>query len=98
MSGKVGYTFCIDFLISEGIMEKLDTRQLQRRGAELAGEQRRACNRLVLVYCGVMAAISLGSSGLNLLLDSQMGSTGGLGGLGLRSWLQTGQEFLSLVK
>lgn len=78
-------------------MEKLDTRRLQRRGAALAREHRRECNRLVLVYCGVMAAISLGSNGLNLLLDSQMGSTGGLGGLGLRSWLQTGQEFLSLV-
>ena len=66
-------------------MEKLDTRRLQRRGAELAGEHRRACRRLVLVYSGVLAAITLGSNGLNLLLDSQMGSTGGLGGLGLRS-------------
>jgi uncharacterized membrane protein len=95
--GKEGHTFCIDFLISEGIMEKLDTRRLQHRGAELAGMHRRECRRLVLVYSGVLAAIALGSNGLNLLLDSQMGSTGGLGGLGLRSWLQTGQEFLSLV-
>ena len=78
-------------------MEKLDTRRLQCRGAELAGLHRRECRRLVLVYSGVLAAITLGSNGLNLLLDSQMGSTGGLGGLGLRSWLQTGQEFLSLV-
>ena len=78
-------------------MEKLDTRQLQRRGAELAGMHRRECRRLVLVYSGVLAAIALGSNGLNLLLDSQMGSTGGLGGLGLRSWLQTGQQILNLV-
>ena len=78
-------------------MEKLDTRRLQRRGAELAGMHRRECRRLVLVYSGVLAAIALGSNGLNLLLDSQMGSTGGLGGLGLRSWLQTGQQILNLV-
>lgn len=78
-------------------MEKLNTRQLQRRGAELAREHQRECRRLVLLYCGVLAAISLGSNGLNLLLDSQMDSTGGLGGLGLRSVLQTGQEILGFV-
>ena len=78
-------------------MEKLDTRQLQRRGAELARAHRRECSRLVLLYCGVIAAISLGSNGLHLLLDSRMGSTGGLGGLGLRSLLQTGQEILAFV-
>lgn len=52
---------------------------------------------LVLIHTGVLALLSLGSSGLNLFLDSQIGSTGGLGGMGLRSVLQTIQQVLDYV-
>lgn len=53
--------------------------------------------RLVLIYTGVIAALTLGSSGLDLFLDSQIGATGGLSGLGTRSVLQTIQEILDYV-
>ena len=70
-------------------------RELKRRGAELANANRDRTRSLVLLYCGVIAALSLGSSGLNLYLDSQISGTGGLDGLGLRSVLQTIQELLT---
>ncbi len=75
----------------------LNTRELQTRGKDLAAGFRRETRVLVLVYCGVIAALSLGSNGLNLFLESQIGQTGGLGGLGMRSVLQTIQTVLSYV-
>lgn len=78
-------------------MAILDTRELQKRGSALAGEHRREGRSLVLLYCGVIAAISLGSNGLHLYLDSHIGETGGLDGLGMRSVLQTIQEVLTYI-
>lgn len=72
-------------------------RQLKVRAAALAEENRSALRQLVLLYCGVLAALILGSNGLNLYLDSQIGTTGGLDGMGLRSVLQTIQEILVFV-
>lgn len=51
--------------------------------------------KLVLIHTGVIVALNLVVSGLNLYLNQQIGSTGGLGGLGLRSMLQTAQTVLS---
>lgn len=78
-------------------MAILDTKILPRQGGALAQGQRARCRKLVLIYCGVIAALSLGSNGLYLLLDDQIGGTGGLDGLGLRSVLQTIQEVLSYI-
>ena len=76
---------------------KLHIRELKSRGAALAERNRDGTRRLVLLYCGVIAVLSLGSSGLNLFLNDQISGTGGLGGLGMRSVLQTIQEFLTYV-
>ena len=76
---------------------KLNIRELKARAAALTAEHRSAARLLVLWYCGVTAVLTLGSSGLNLYLDSQIVSTGGLSGIGLRSILQTIQEILTLV-
>lgn len=66
-----------------------------------AGAESKRCGPegrlLVLVYCGVLAALSLGSNGLNLILDSKIGQTGGLDGMGMRAVLQTVQEILYYV-
>lgn len=78
-------------------MAILNTRELKARGAAAAGQFRRETMPLVLLYCGVIAALSLGSNGLNLYLESQIGQTGGLSGLGLRSILQTVQQILTYV-
>lgn len=75
-------------------MKKLDLRALRQRSAAAAGEFRSETRRLVLVYCAVVAVLTLGSNGLNLLLDSGIAGTGGLGGLQLRSVLQTVKSML----
>ena len=78
-------------------MTKLNNRELKARGAALAGDYREGNRGIVLLYCGVIAALSLGSNGLHMLLDSQIGQTGGLSGMGMRSVLQTVQEVLSYL-
>jgi uncharacterized membrane protein len=78
-------------------MNKLNIRALKARGSELAGANRAHTTPIVLVYCGVLALLTLGSSGLNLYLNNQMGSTGGLGGMGMRAVLQTVEEILGYI-
>ena len=78
-------------------MMKLDLRRLRQQGAAIAGAHRADTRPLVLLFCGVIAVLSLGSNGLSLYLSEQIGGTGGLGGMGLRSVLQTAQEVLNLV-
>lgn len=78
-------------------MEKLDLRALRQRGAAAAKAHRSETRRLVLVYCAVVAVLTLGSNALNLLLDSGIAGTGGLSGLQLRSVLQTIKSMLSYV-
>lgn len=78
-------------------MAIFDTRAFQAQGAGLARDHRAANRKLVLLYCGVIAALSLGSNGLHLLLEDQIGTTGGLDGMGLRSVLQTIQEVLGYI-
>ncbi len=76
---------------------KLDIRAIKARSALLAEENRVPARTLVLWYCGVLAALTLGSGGLNLYLDNQINTTGGLDGIGLRSIFQTIQQILSYV-
>ena len=78
-------------------MSILNSSALRARGAAAAEGCRRECRRLVLIYCGVIALLTLGSNGLHLYLDSHIGGTGGLSGLGMRSVLQTVQEVLSYI-
>lgn len=72
-------------------------RELRARAAELAAEYREPARRLVLLYCIVLAALTLGSSGLNLVLDTRIDTTGGLDGIGMRSILETIQQILSYI-
>lgn len=72
-------------------------RELRARAAALAAEYRGSARRLVLLYCGVLAVLTLGSSGLNLVLDTRIDTTGGLDGIGMRSILETIQQILSYI-
>ena len=78
-------------------MAILNPSALRARGAAAAEGCRWECRRLVLIYCGVIALLTLGTNGLHLLLDSHIGETGGLSGLGMRSVLQTVQELLVYI-
>ena len=51
-------------------------------------------SRLVLIHTGVLLSLSILASALNLFLNDQISTTGGLSGLGTRSILQSLQTFL----
>lgn len=57
------------------------------------------CNhrRLVMIYAGVMALVMALASGAIWLLQNQIGSTGGLQGIGMRSVLETASTVLQLA-
>lgn len=78
-------------------MAFLNLKELKSQASARVAASRTDKRTLVLVYCGVIAALSLGSNGLQLFLDSQISNTGGLSGLELRSVLQTFQSILSYV-
>lgn len=78
-------------------MAILNQRELRQRGAAAAAACPSENRRLVLLYCGVIALLTLGSNGLHLYLDSHIGDTGGLSGLGTRTVLQTVQELLGYI-
>ena len=76
---------------------KLNIRELKARGCAIAEENRAATRRLVLLYCGVIAALTLVVPALDLFLSDKISATGGLSGMSLRSILQTVREILNLV-
>ena len=78
-------------------MAILNPSALRTRGAAAAERYRSEGRNLVLIYCGVTALLSFCANGLYLYLDSHIGATGGLSGLGMRSVLQTIQELLSYI-
>ena len=78
-------------------MAILNRSALRARGAAAAERCPSACRNLVLIYCGALALLTLGSNGLHLYLDTHIGGTGGLSGLGMRSILQTVQELLTYI-
>ena len=76
---------------------KLNIRELRGRAAGLTAQNREPLKKLLLIYCGVICALSLGVPALDLFLSDQIGTTGGLAGMRLRTVLQTIREILNLV-
>ena len=76
---------------------KLNIRELRDRAAGLAAQNREPLKKLLLIYCGVICALTLGVPALDLFLSDQIGTTGGLAGMRLRTILQTIREILNLV-
>lgn len=77
-------------------MNTLDRRGLKAASAERL-RQAPLAQRIILIWAGASAGISLLVSFLSFLLDSQIELTGGLSGIGLRSVLSTAQSLLSLA-
>lgn len=78
-------------------MAYLDPKNLKAEAKIRLQDSRSDTRTLILIYCGVIAGLTIGSSGLQLYLNSQISATGGLGGMGARSVLQTIQSILSYV-
>lgn len=54
--------------------------------------------KLLLIYLGIITALTLASAAVSVLLSDRIADTGGLRNMGLRSVLSTGQSVLSLVQ
>ena len=76
-------------------MAVLNPSELKRQASLRLSEATWNPRHLILIHTGVVVLLSLIVNGLNLYLTNQIGTTGGLGGLGLRSVLQTAQTVLS---
>lgn len=75
-------------------MDIRDRQGLKRLAAERLGKVPQA-KRIVLIWAGVSALVSLVVSFISFLLDARIEDTGGLSGIGLRSFLETAQTLLS---
>lgn len=76
-------------------MAVLNPRELKDTASRRISQASTDPRILILIHTGVVVALNLLVSGLNLYLNQQIGSTGGLSGLGMRSMLQTAQTVLS---
>lgn len=65
--------------------------------AQSALHRANAPRNIVLVYTGICCLLSLASTIVSALLSDRISGTGGLGNIGLRSILSTGQSVLPLI-
>ena len=72
-------------------------RQQLKKDAARALSMAPEANRLILIFSGSAAGASLLVALLSFLLDSGIAGTGGLSGMGMRSFLSSIQAMLSLV-
>ena len=75
------------------IRQPKTVRSVARELLSRAGQLR----QILLIYCGLLLASCLVTTGLNVDLDSMMSRSGGLGNLGTRSMLSTLQALLPLA-
>ena len=78
-------------------METLKPRALKEEARRRLADAPSDPRRLILLNTGVVVVLALIVNTLNFLLSHQINSTGGLGGLGMRSALQTVQTILSYL-
>ncbi len=70
--------------------------EVKRAAAQRVGSKPNA-TRLIAVFVGVPALLSLALTVLSYVLNQQIADTGGLGGLGMRSFLETAQSMLQIL-
>lgn len=78
-------------------MEIRDRRGLKDNAGQTLAQVSGDPGKLVLIHTGLTQLISLVLAVVDYYLEQQIGSTGGLGGLGTRSVLETVQSVLSLA-
>ena len=75
----------------------LDPLQLRSRAQSSLARARKP-EQVILIHTGVILLLSLLLTGVDYILDQQIGTTGGLSGMGTRSILVTIQSLLRLVQ
>lgn len=79
-------------------MEIHDRKGLKAQAAERLAAASYDPKKLILIHSGVQVALSLLLALIHYLLDQQIGQTGGLGGVGARSVLETVQAVLTIAQ
>lgn len=77
-------------------MEILDPKSLRQRAA-MALRRGREPKKLIYAFAGINLAVSVAVYLLNLWLDGQINSTGGLGDMGTRAIFETAQQAIPLL-
>lgn len=75
-----------------------DRRAIHQAASERLDRARGPMGRILLIYLGISIGLSLVSAFLSVFLSDRIANTGGLGNMGLRSILSTGQTILPLVQ
>lgn len=78
-------------------MVELNPKELKNEARQRLSSTGCDHRKIVLIYSGVTVALMLASGLIQLYLDRQISGTGGLGGLGMRSILQTVESVLDYV-
>lgn len=78
-------------------MANLNPKALKSMASQRLSDTSSNPRMLVLIHIGIIVVLNLLVNGLNLYLSRQIGTTGGLGGMGLRSVLQTAQTILGYI-
>lgn len=78
-------------------MAQIQPKELKRHAAGILRTRGDSLRRIVLLYTGATVAVSIAVSALQFILDARISGTGGLGGLGTRSLLQTAQTVLNYM-
>lgn len=76
-------------------MESLNPKDLKAEARQRLAHAGCDPKKLILLNTGAVVVLGLLVNGLNFFLNHQIGSTGGLSGLGMRSALQTVQSLMS---
>lgn len=76
-------------------MAVLNGKNLRYTALQRLSETNSSPRKLVLIHTGLVVLLNLVVNGLSLYLSNQIGETGGLSGLGMRSILETAQTLLS---
>lgn len=74
-----------------------DRRDLRRRSAEALSRASYRPGKLMLIHTAAAAGLSLILTIINVLLTEQIGDTGGLSGIGLRSVLTTAKSLIGIL-
>ena len=75
----------------------MDPKTIKQSAAASLADASYDVKKLALIHTGVVVLFSLLGAFANQLLDSGMHSAGGLSGIGMRTFLQSGQVILSLL-
>lgn len=75
-----------------------DRRTIHNSAGQAVAAAKGDLKQIVLIYTGIITALSLAASGVSVLLSDRIATTGGLSNMGLRSVLSTVQTLLPMVQ